>query len=127
MEKPFKHPQIFADVLLVCQLYYPLHNNFPTPFRYAVGEQILRELAECTRLIVLANAVDKKSAAGREEGSAQLRKLRASVEVVRGFLLLAWKLKFVSHGALTELSARIEGISQQAARWQQWFEKEAGV
>jgi len=43
------------------------------------------------------------------------------VEVIRGFLLLAWKLQFVSHGALTEMSARLESVSRQAARWQQWF------
>lgn len=55
-------------------------------------------------------------------GAAHLRRTRAGVEVVRGFLLLSWKLKFVSHGALTELSSRLEAISKQAARWEQWFE-----
>lgn len=122
MEREFKHPQIFADVLTLLQLYYPMHNNLPKPFRFAVGERILAELAECLRLIVLANAVDKKSATGCAEGVVHLRQIRAGVEVVRGFLLLAWKLKFVSHGALTELSARLEVISKQAARWGQWFE-----
>lgn len=123
MEREFKHPQIFADVLTLCQLYYPMHNNLPKPFRYAVGERILAELAECLRLIVLANAVDKKSTAGCEEGAEHIRGVRASVEVVRGFLLLAWKLKFISHGALAELSPRLEAIGKQAARWQQWFER----
>lgn len=123
MEREFKHPQIFADVLTLCQLYYPMHNNLPKPFRYAVGERILAELAECLRLIVLANAVDKKSTAGCEEGAEHIRRVRASVEVVRGFLLLAWKLKFISHGALAELSPRLEAIGKQAARWQQWFER----
>lgn len=122
MEREFKHPQIFADVLTLLQLYYPMHNNLPKPFRFAVGERILDELAECLRLIVLANAVDKKSVAGCADGAALLRRIRAGVEVVRGFLLLAWKLKFVSHGALTELSARLMAISKQAARWEQWFE-----
>jgi len=122
MEREFKHPQIFADVLTLLQLYYPMHNNLPKPFRFAVGERILDELAECLRLIVLANAVDKKSVAGCADGAALLRRIRAGVEVVRGFLLLAWKLKFVSHGALTELSARLMAISKQAARWEQWFD-----
>ncbi|BBU68785.1 four helix bundle protein [Fluviibacter phosphoraccumulans] len=125
MEREFKHPQIFADVLTLSQLYYPLHNNLPKPFRFAVGELILSELAECLRLIVLANAVDKQNAAGRTEGGAYVRKVRASVEVIRGFLLLAWKLKFVSHGAMTELSSRLEAIAKQAARWEQWFERSA--
>lgn len=44
------------------------------------------------------------------------------MEVVRGFLLLAWKLKFLSHGAMGELSPRLETISKQAARWGQWFD-----
>ena len=46
------------------RLYYPLHNNLPKPFRFAVGERILAESAECLRAIVLANAADKASAAG---------------------------------------------------------------
>ena len=54
MEREFKHPQIFADMLVFCQLYYPMHNNLPKPFRFAVGERILAESAECLRAIVLA-------------------------------------------------------------------------
>ena len=121
MDRAFKHPQIFADMLLFCQLYYPLHNNLPKPFRFAVGERILAESAECLRAIVLANAADKASASGLAEGAAQVRRVRASVEVMRGFLLLAWKLKFISHGGLTALSTCLESISKQAARWEQWF------
>ena len=45
MEREFKHPQIFADVLTLSQIYYPMHNNLPKPFRFSVGEQILKELA----------------------------------------------------------------------------------
>lgn len=123
MEREFKHPQIFADILTLSQLYYPLHNNLPRPFRYAVGERILAEIAECLRLIVLANAVDKNCATDCAEGAAQVRRVRASVEVIRGFVLLTWKLKFVSHGAMVELSQRLETISKQAARWGQWFER----
>lgn len=126
MEREFKQPQIFADVLTLLQLYYPMHNNLPKPFRFAVGECILGELAECLRLIVLANAVDKSSSTGRREGAAHVRRVRAAVEVVRGFLLLAWKLKFLSHGALVELSTRLEAVSPQAARWGQWFDRADG-
>lgn len=120
MEKTFKHPQIFADMLVFCQIYYALHINMPKPFRFAVGEHILAELTQCLRFIVLANAVDKVH--GRAEGARHLHQVRASLEVVRGFLLLAWKLKFISHGALVELSPRLEAMSKQAARWAQWFE-----
>lgn len=111
-------------MLCVFQMYYPLHNNLPKPFRYAVGERVLGELTQCLRTIVLANALNKQCALARAEGAALLRQVRASVEVVRGFLLTAWRLRFMSHGALAELSARLEAISKQAARWQQWFEFE---
>lgn len=121
MNREFKHPQIFADVLALTQLYYPLHNGFPKPFRFAVGERILAELAECLRWVVLANSVDKRSPKGCAEGAVLVRSLRAGVEVVRGYLLLAWKLRLLSHGALAEVSLLLEAISKQAARWQQWF------
>lgn len=127
MQREFKHPQIFADVLTLTQMYYPLHQNLPKPFRFAVGECILAEFAQALRLIVLANAADKKTAAGCQEGAGHVRQVRAGVEVVRGFLLLAWQLKFLSHGALVELSARLEAVSRQAARWQQWFEERWGA
>ena len=125
MEREFKHPQIFSDVLSLFQIYYPVHNNLPKPFRYAVGEQVLAELAACMRSIVLANAVDKHSRAGCAEGVGHIHRVRAGVEVVRGFFLMGWRLKLVSHGALTELAARLEAIGKQAARWQQWFEARA--
>lgn len=125
MQREFKHPQIFADVLILMQMYYPLHQNFPKPFRFAVGECILTELAQALRLIVLANAADKKTSAGCTAGAGEVAQVRAGVEVIRGFLLLAWKMKFLSHGALVELSVRLEAVSRQAARWQQWFEERA--
>ena len=76
MQHEYKHPQIFADVLAISQLYYPLHNRFPKPFRFAVGERLLGELAECARLIILANLVDKQTTAGRSEGATFVRRLR---------------------------------------------------
>ena len=127
MERSYKHPQIFADMLLCCQTYYPMHGNLPKPFRFAVGDRILAEMADCLKAIVLANATDKSTPVGLAEGAAQVRRVRASIEVVRGFLLLAWKLQFISHGGLTTLSTGLESISKQAARWQQWFERETTV
>jgi hypothetical protein len=125
MKREFRHPQIFSDVLLLCQMYYTAHNNLPKPFRYAVGELVLAELAQALRLIVRANAVDKQRSEGCREGAALVREIRAGVEVVRGFLMLAWKLQLLSHGALAQMSLQIEAISKQAARWQQWFEDSA--
>lgn len=103
-------------------MYYPMHQNLPKPFRLTVGEQILRELGECLRYVVLANAVNKQCSVGRSEGATYVRALRAGIEVVRGFLMLSWKMKMLSHGALTDLSVGLESISKQATRWQQWFE-----
>lgn len=124
MQSSFKHPQIFADLLMVVQVYYPLHGQFPRPFRYAVGDRIMATLTECCRLVVLANGVNKQSAQGRQLGAERVAALRAELEVVRGFVLLAWRLKFLSHAGVTELATRLEVVSKQAARWQQWF---AGV
>lgn len=121
MQSTFKHPQIFADLLTFSQLYYPLHANFPKSFRFAVGEKILSEISEALRLIVLANAVDKESYQGCRSGCLSIRKARASIEVIRGFILMAWKLKNLSHGALGELTPRLETISKQASRWESWF------
>ena len=78
---------------------------------------------QCLRLIVLANAVDKSSPSGRADGAAQVRGVRACIEVIRGSLLLGWKLKFISHGALAELATLLEACGKQAARWEQWFER----
>ena len=111
-------------MLLCCQTYYPMHGNLPKPFRFAVGDRILAEMADCLKAIVLANATDKSTSIGLAEGAAQVRRVRASIEVVRGFLLLAWKLHFISHGGLTTMSTGLESISKQAARWQQLFERE---
>jgi hypothetical protein len=40
-----------------------------------------------------------------------------------GLNMPAWKLKFVSHGTVTELSIRLEAMGKQASRWQQRFEQ----
>ena len=127
MQRVFKHPQIFTDLLTLSQMYYPMHHNLPKPFRYAVGERILAELAECMRLVVLANSVDKGCGVERAKGAAYVRQVRAGVEVIRGWVLLGWKLKLLSHGAIAELGARLESIGRQAARWQQWLDAQPRV
>ena len=121
MERAFKHPQIFADLLSLLQAYYPIHNRMPKGFRFSVGEQILQELGQCMRLVVQANGLDKHNATACGQGAAVLLQLRSGIEVVRAYFIAAWKLRFLSHGALAELSARVEGVARQAARWQQWF------
>ena len=61
--------------------------------------------------------------ASHRKGSDLLGQLRASIEVIRSYLLVAWQLKLLSHGGLHELAGVLESVSKQAARWQQWFRK----
>ena len=122
MQRVFKHPQIFTDLLTLSQMYYPMHHNLPKPFRYAVGERILAELAECMRLVVLANSVDKGCSQERAKGANYVRQVRAGVEVIRGWMLLGWKLKLLSHGAIAELATRLVVSGRDADRWPQWLD-----
>jgi hypothetical protein len=66
----FKHPQIFADTLTLFEIYYPIHNGMPKPFRYTVSEKLMDELAISMKNIILANAVDKKTKTGLTKGSS---------------------------------------------------------
>jgi hypothetical protein len=66
--------------------------------------------------------IRKQEAAGRVRGSRALGEVRVSVEVIRGYLSVAWRLKLLSHGGLHELTGVLESVSKQAVRWQQWFD-----
>jgi len=60
-----------------------------------MGDLILAESAECLRAVVLPNAVAKTSRAGSTLGAGKYAECR---QEWWEFLLLAWQLKFVSHG-----------------------------
>lgn len=122
MDKVFKYPQIFSDVLLFYKRYYPIHNGLPKAFRFTTGESILQEITLCLKQITIANHCQKKDMAGRAKASQALSEVRASIEVIRSYLLLAWQLKLLSPGGLHELTGNLESVSKQAARWQQWFD-----
>lgn len=122
MEKDFKHPQIFSDLLMFYKRYYPIHAGLPKPFRFTTGESILTEITQCLKLVTLANQCNKNDAIARAKGSESLGQLRVSIEVIRSYLLVAWQLKLLSHGGLHELTGVLESVSKQAARWQQWFD-----
>jgi len=123
MEKDFKHPQIFSDLLMFYKRYYPIHAGLPKPFRFTTGESILTEVTHCLKLVTLTNQCDKSDPVSCSKGSDLLGQLRASIEVIRSYLLVAWQLKLLSHGGLHELAGVLESVSKQAARWQQWFRK----
>ncbi len=122
MDKAFKHPQIFSDLLMFYKRYYPIHAGLPKPFRFTTGESILTEITSCLKQVTLANHCRKQEASGRAKGSQALGELRVSIEVIRSYLLVAWQLKLLSHGGLHELTGVLESVSKQAVRWQQWFD-----
>lgn len=51
MEKAFKHPQIFSDLLMFYKRYYPIHAGLPKPFRFTTGEGILSEITSCLKQV----------------------------------------------------------------------------
>ena len=121
MKKETKHPQIFSDVVTIFEIYYRIHDGMPKSFKITVGEKVLDRLSNAMHSIVLANNVDKKTKEGRLQGSLYITQLRGDIEIALAFILLGWKLRFVSNGAIAELSERFENISQQALRWEKWF------
>jgi hypothetical protein len=119
----YQHPKIFSDVVEITKIYYAVHTNMPRPFRNSFGEGILDELSAIMRLIILANASDKKCPTERSAASHLLRDVRARIEVVRGYLMAGWSLKALSHKHIAALTAKLESVSKQATRWQGWFER----
>jgi len=103
------------------EIYYHIHEGMPKSFRVSVSEKVLHELSEGMRQIVLANNVDKKSKEGREQGALRIAKLRGHIEIARSFVLLGWKLRFVSNGAMANISERFESINSQAVKWERWY------
>lgn len=121
MKKETKHPQIFSDVVTIFEIYYRIHDGMPKSFKITVGEKVLDRLSNAMHSIVLANNVDKKTKEGREQGSLYLAHLRGDIEIALAFILLGWKLRFVSNAVMAELSERFENISYQALKWEKWF------
>jgi len=121
MKVESRHPQIFSDIIALFEIYYHIHEGMPKSFRISVSEKVLHELTEAMRLVVLANNVDKKTKEGREQGAFYVAKLRGHIEVARTFVLLGWKLRFVSNGAMANMSERFENIAPQALKWEKWF------
>lgn len=121
MKKETKHPQIFSDVVTIFEIYYRIHDGMPKSFKITVGEKVLHRLSNAMHLIVLANNVDKKTKVGREQGALNISHLRGDIEIALAFILLGWKLRFVSNAVMAELSERFENISYQALKWEKWF------
>lgn len=122
MKPEYKHPQIFSDMAVLFEMYYRIHEGMNKSFRVAVSDKVLGEIADAMRLAVLANGVEKKTTQGRHTGTEHIATLRSHIEVARALVLLGWKLRFVSNGAMAELSERFENIVTQANKWERWME-----
>jgi hypothetical protein len=126
MQAGFKHPKVYADLVALYGLYWPIHQGLPKGFRYTSGEQILRELTLCIRAVTRANFSDKQCPLSRRAAAQGLLEVRTSLEVIRGLCTLAWQLKWLSHGGLALLCDRLDQLGRQTTGWQQWFEDGAG-
>lgn len=121
MIKESKHPQIFLDIVIVFEKYYHIHQGMPKSFRVTVGEKVLDRLSRAMHSTVVANSFDKKTKDGREKAVSCIVKLRADIEIASAFVLLGWKLRFVSNAAIAELSEEFQNIIQQALKWEKWL------
>lgn len=50
----YKHPKIFADLLVFFKKCYSVHQGLPKLFRIAVSEKLLNEITGCMKLVALA-------------------------------------------------------------------------
>lgn len=121
MGQPFKHNRIFYDLQKLYKLYWNQHKHFPRAFRFTTGEQLLKEITSAIRNVVLANLQSKSTTAGREYAAKLLVEVNASLETISALLLLAWEMKFLSHGALAVITECIGNIQRQVVGWRRWF------
>ncbi|EHJ9985786.1 four helix bundle protein [Vibrio parahaemolyticus] len=124
MNKTFRHHRIYYDLQKLYKLYWRQHQHLPRAFRFTTGDQILNELTQSIRCSVQANLYGKLSA-GKKSAFEWLLELNASLDVVQSLLMLAWELKFLSHGALVLLTEQLESVQRQVAGWRKWFQSQA--
>ena len=53
-----------------------------------------------------------------QKGAEYIRNLRARIEVLKSYFLMAWEMEFISHGFYIVLLEKIEEISKQASKWE---------
>ncbi len=121
MGQPFKHNRIYYDLQKLYKLYWNQHKHFPRAFRFTTGEQLLKEIMLAIRNVVLANLQNKSTTAGKECAVSLFMEVNASLETISALLLLAWEMKFLSHGALAVLTECIGHIQRQVVGWRRWF------
>lgn len=119
----YNHPKIFADFLILFKKYYSTHSNLPKIFRITIGTEIMREMSESMKLITLAN-LKKNNKEDYKEALGYIKNMRGKIEIIKTYFLIAWEMKFISHGFYADILERIEEISKQAAAWGIWLEKQ---
>jgi hypothetical protein len=86
-----------------------------------MGEYIMAELTQSMKIVVEANI--KKSKEDYKRGSVLLKDLRARIEILKAYFLIAWEMKFVSHHFFADINDGLEEVSKQASKWHDWFER----
>jgi len=79
------------------------------------------EITLAIRNVVLANLQSKSTTVGKERAAKLLMEVNASLETISALLLLAWEMKFLSHGGLAVLTECIGNIQRQVVGWRRWF------
>jgi len=117
----YSNPKIFHDFLVIYKKYYLAHKNMPKIFRVTIGKYIMEDLALCMRIVVLANL--KKNKEDYKKSCKLLKNLRARIEILKSYFLIAWDMKFISHQFFADINDRLEEVSKEAASWHGWFER----
>ncbi|HIF5960625.1 TPA: four helix bundle protein [Vibrio parahaemolyticus] len=113
-----KHIKVYSDLTSLYKLYWQRHQNLPKAFRFSTGEALLNELSNAIRYVLRANEMLRL----KQFRTAQPNILQAKecLEIVRGYLIVAWELKFISHAALAQISNKIDTILKQLSGWYRW-------
>ena len=91
-------------------------------FRVTIGSDLLKEIAESMKLVVMINFFKQNPQSKQDVGKYSIS-LRGKIEIIKSYFLIAWEMKFISNGFYADVIERTEEISKQAASWGKWLEK----
>lgn len=119
-KKEFQHPPIIMDLLFAFKQWYGIHQHLPKLFRITISTKMIEALSECIELAVMIN-FSNKAIGEFAMVKEKLLELRGKIELLKGYAMVSWEMKFISHGFYGQYSERLENISKQAASWYSWF------
>jgi hypothetical protein len=121
-KETFKNPPIFVDFLQFYKKFYKSYSNLPKIFRVTMGKDVLVEVSSCMKYVCEINF--QKNISYKENKSIDIiHKLRATIELLKSYILFAMETKIISNGFFIELFACLEKISKQAAAWEKWIKR----